>query len=235
MTHTDTPVASFDYERARQNMIEQQIRPWDVLDPAILALLSEVPREAFVPPHLRTLAFTDTELPLTIEGQATGEVMLAPKVEARLLQALELKAHEQVLEIGTGSGYMAALAAHRVDQVISVEIQPILARFAQSNLERCSIQNVRVEMGDGAQGWSRAQPADTYDAIIVSGAVPAVPPSLLAQLKIGGRMVAIVGTVPVMTAQLITRAAPDTYLTESLFETLTKPLINAWQPSTFQF
>lgn len=227
--------ATIDLERARFNMIEQQIRTWEVLDPAVLELLSVVRREQFVPPQFRALAFSDMEIPLTLDGAATGEVMLAPKVEARFLQELSLKAHESVLEIGAGSGYMAALAAHRSAHVISIEIRPELVAFARANLQRAGIRNVRVEQGDGAAGWTGPNAPAVYDAIIVSGSLPVLPPTLAAQLKIGGRMAVIVGDAPVMTAQIVTRVGADAFETQSLFETQTRPLAGAWQPSRFRF
>jgi protein-L-isoaspartate(D-aspartate) O-methyltransferase len=219
-------------EQARTNMIEQQIRPWDVLDQSVLDLLYAVRREEFVPPQLRALAFVDTELPLRIDGVDTGEVMLAPKVEARLLQELGIQAHETVLEVGTGSGYMAALAAHRARLVLSVEIDRRLAAFGAGNLERAGIRNVQVELGDGALGWSERAP---YDVIIMSGSLPLIPDALLAQLKVGGRMAAIVGDAPAMTAQIVTRISEGGYDTLSLFETCLKPLRNAWRPDPFRF
>src|SRR5260221_560817 len=158
-----------DVELARLNMIEQQIRPWDVLDQSVLDLLYTVRREEFVPPQLRALAFADIELPLRIDGVDTGEVMMAPKVEARLLQELGIQAHEMVLEVGTGSGYMAALAAHRAHSVLSIEIDRRLASFGEANLIRAGVRNVRVEFGDGALGWSDRAP---YHVIIMSGSEP---------------------------------------------------------------
>jgi len=221
-----------DVEQARRNMIEQQIRPWEVLDPAILDLLLHVPREQFVPAHLRSLAFVDFELPLNVDGVATGEAMLAPKVEARLLQELGIHPHERVLEIGTGSGYMAALAAHRAQTVWSVEIDPRLAAFGAANLARAGVRNAHVEVGDGAQGWAAHAP---YDVIIVSGSLPVVPQAMLAQLKPGGRLAAIVGTAPAMHAQIITRTTGDGVEVLSLFETVARPLRNAQHPSAFRF
>ncbi len=224
--------AQLDLERARHNMIEQQIRPWEVLDQSVLDLLAVVRREEFVPAHLRAFAFVDTELPLNIDGVETGESMLAPKVEARLLQELGIQAHEQVLEVGAGSGYMAALAAHKGQSVLTVEIDPRLHAFAGANLARAGVRNARVELGDGAQGWAARAP---YDVIIVSGSLPVLPESILAQLKVGGRLAAIVGDAPAMTAQIVTRAAPDGYDTLPLFETVIKPLRNAQRPSRFRF
>jgi protein-L-isoaspartate(D-aspartate) O-methyltransferase len=223
---------SLDIERARQNMVEQQIRPWEVLDQSVLDLLLVVRREQFVPHAYRLLAFTDMEIPLKIDGVDTGESMLAPKVEARLLQELGIRAHEHVLEVGTGSGYMAALAAHKAQHVLTIEINPLLAGFGAANLERNGVRNVRVETGDGARGWPANAP---YDVIIMSGSLPVLPPELLAQLKIGGRLAAIVGDAPVMTAQIVTRVDESAFDTLKLFETVVKPLANAWRPSSFRF
>jgi protein-L-isoaspartate(D-aspartate) O-methyltransferase len=219
-------------EQARTNMIEQQIRPWDVLDQSVLDLLYAVRREEFVPRQLRALAFVDTELPLRIDGVDTGEVMMAPKVEARLLQELGIQAHETVLEVGTGSGYLAALAAHRARSVLSIEIDRRLVAFGGGNLERAGIRNVQVKLGDGALGWSERAP---YDVIMMSGSLPVIPDALLAQLKIGGRMAAIVGDVPVMTAQIVTRISEAGYDTLPLFETCLKALRNVWRPDPFRF
>ncbi len=223
---------AMDIERARQNMIEQQIRTWEVLDQSVLDLLLVVRREQFVPPAYRALAFTDMEIPLKIDGADTGERMLAPKVEARLLQELGIRPHEHVLEVGTGSAYMAALAAHKAQHVLTVEINPLLARFGTTNLERSGMRNVRVETGDGARGWLPKAP---YDVIIMSGSLPVLPAELLAQLKIGGRLAAIVGDAPVMQAQIVTRVSESAYDTLTLFETDLKPLANAWRPPSFRF
>jgi protein-L-isoaspartate(D-aspartate) O-methyltransferase len=224
--------APFDIEQARFNMVEQQIRPWDVLDQSVLDLMFTVRREQFVPPAYRRLAFTDMEIPLKIGDLDTGEVMLAPKVEARLLQELFIRAHEQVLEIGTGSGHMAALAAHKAHHVLTVEIDERLQAFGADNLRRAGIRNVKVEAGDGARGWPAKAP---YDVIIVSGSLPVLPDDLLAQLKIGGRLAAIVGEAPVMTAQIVTRVGERAYDRLPLFETCVKALRNAWRPSAFRF
>ena len=213
-------------------MIEQQIRPWEVLEPSVLDLLYVVKREEFVPAHLRTLAFTDFELPLNLDGEVTGETMLAPKVEAKLLQELRIHPHEQVLEIGTGSGYMAALAAHKAETVWTVEIDPRLAAFGAANLARAGVHNTHVETGDGARGWAAHAP---YDVIIVSGSLPLLPKSLLEQLKVGGRLAAVVGCGPAMSAQIVTRVTEGNFETLPLFETVTKPLRNALQPSSFRF
>lgn len=218
---------NMDYEQARFNMIEQQIRPWEVLDPGILGLLSEVKREDFVPEQYRALAFTDVELPL-----ANGSTMLEPKVEARLLQEAALKPGDKVLEIGTGSGYMAALLATRTASVTSVEIDAAQLEIARKNLERAGIGNVTLVKGDAARGWPAAAP---YDVIVVSGSLPVLPQELLQQLKVGGRLVGIVGGAPAMEAQLVTRTGEATFNTVNLFETMTAPLQNAVQGEQFVF
>lgn len=209
-----------DVEKARFNMVEQQIRPWDVLDPKVLELLFKMKREEFVPPALRTLAFADTEIPLRLDDYDSGESMLAPKVEARLLQELALKPTDSVLEIGAGSGYQTALLASQAQTVTSVEILPKLAAFAQANLKRAGIANATVQVGDGSKGWGSTE----YDAILVTGSVPEVPDSLKYQLRVGGRLAIIVGQAPVMTTLLITRTTAASFETTSLFETLVKPL-----------
>lgn len=219
-------------EHARANMIEQQIRPWDVLDQTVLDLLYTVRREEFVPPQMRSLAFADTELPLRIDGVDTGETMMSPKVEARLLQELGIQAHETVLEVGTGSGYMTALAAHRARSVLSIEIDGRLYGFGTANLQRAGIRNANVQLGDGALGCSEHAP---YDVIIISGSLPVLPDALLQQLRIGGRIAAIVGDAPAMTAQIVTRVSESSYDTLPLFETCIKRLRNAWQPDPFRF
>lgn len=216
-----------DFEKARFNMIEQQVRPWDVLDPDVLDLLGGIHRENFVPPAFRNLAYADCEIPL-----GNGSVMLAPKIEARALQALAPRRHEKVLEIGTGSGYMAALLAAHAAQVWSIEIDPALAQQACANLERAGVVNVTVETGDGLSGLPAHAP---YDVIVVSGAVPAIPQVLLEQLKVGGRLFAIVGDAPVMEAQRVTRVSETAWSTVNLLETATRPLANAPRPSTFIF
>ena len=224
--------AGFDIEKARYNMVEQQVRTWDVLDQSVLDLLFIVKREDFVPPAYRALAFADMELPLTVDGWASGESMWAPKVEARFLQELAIRRHERVLEIGTGSGYMAALLAHKADDVTSAEVEPRLKAFGEANLRRAGIHNVRLRVDDASRGL----PADApYDVIVVTGSLPVVPPDMTDQLKVGGRLAAIVGDEPAMVAQIITRVTRDGYDTIKLFETSTKPLRNALRPSAFRF
>jgi protein-L-isoaspartate(D-aspartate) O-methyltransferase len=214
-------------EQARFNMIEQQIRPWEVLDPQVLDLLFVVKREDFVPPAYRNLAFADMEIPL-----GNGQMMLAPKIEAKMLQELGLKKTDKVLEIGTGSGYMAALLAARAEHVVSVECRPALVDIAKQNLERAGITNVTIELGDGANGWSQRGP---FDAIVVSGSVPAVPDTLLKQLRVGGRLAVVVGQAPVMEAQLITCTADGIYNTVNLFETVIPALDGVAAKESFSF
>jgi protein-L-isoaspartate(D-aspartate) O-methyltransferase len=214
-------------EQARANMVEQQIRPWEVLDPAVLELLYAVPREAFVPEPLRNLAFADLELPI-----GEGERMMAPKVEARILQALALRKTERVLEVGTGSGYLTALLARSAAQVHSLEIRPALAAFGRANLERHGIDNVTLEIGDGARGDAKRAP---YDAIVLTGSTPVLPASLREQLAPGGRLFAVVGEAPVMAARLVTCTAPGAYATLDMFDTVLAPLANAERASRFRF
>jgi protein-L-isoaspartate(D-aspartate) O-methyltransferase len=211
-------------EQARFNMIEQQIRPWNVLDQDVLDLLVVVKREEFVPAACKNLAFVDTEIPLP-----GGEFMFTPKLEARLLQEVMLKKHENVLEIGTGSGYMAALLAHKGRHVTSIEISPELKSMAEKNLSQAGVTNVTVELGDGSTGWAKGAP---YDVIVISGALEVLPEEFLAQIKVGGRIAVIEGTAPVMSANIITRVGEAAYDTVKVFETVVKPL-KAAAPSHF--
>ena len=214
-------------EQARFNMIEQQIRPWNVLDPAVLSLLSVVKREDFVPAAQRSLAFMDIEIPLP-----GGQVMLAPRLEARLLQDLALHRHEKVLEIGTGSGFMAALLAHRAQQVVSWEIRPELVAMAKENLRQSMVMNVEVRQGDAAAGDASRGP---WDAIVLSGSVHELPQALLGQLKIGGRLVAIVGDEPMMRALRVVRISDKEFRTDVLFDTVAPRLEGFAPASRFHF
>ena len=214
-------------EQARFNMIEQQIRTWEVLDDSVLSLLSVVKREEFVPAAYRSMAFVDTEVPLP-----NGQSMLAPKVEARLLQELAVQRHERVLEVGSGSGYMAALLAQKAQHVTTLEIDPGLAAFASDNLKRAWVVNVTVMNADASQ----APPVDgPFDVIVLSGSVAEVPPVLLGQLKPGGRLVAIVGQLPVMRAVLMTRGEDAGHASVELFDTVAPRLIGFGEPSRFSF
>jgi len=223
--------ATMNTEQARFNMIEQQIRPWEVLDTAVLQLLSVVKREDFCPPAHRALAFVDMEIPLGDPANA-GEAMLAPKVEARLLQDLAIQKHETVLEIGTGSGYMAALLAHRAHQVTTLEINPALAATARVNLQRAGIHNAEVLVADGAQGGLAQGP---FDVILLSGSVAEIPPALLALLKSGGRLAAIVGQEPVMRATIVTRTGDAAFRSVQPWDTLAPRLLHFPEPSRFSF
>ncbi|WP_431095566.1 protein-L-isoaspartate O-methyltransferase family protein [Polaromonas aquatica] len=226
-----------NYEQARFNMIEQQIRPWEVLDNQVLSLLAVVKREDFVPAAHKALAFVDMEIPL---GAKPGQCMLAPKVEARILQELAVQKHEKVLEIGAGSGYMAALLAHRAQQVITMEIDPGLAQTARDNLQRAGLYNAEVRTGDGtakiAQAVSSSDPLrGPFDVIVLSGSVAEVPASLLSLLKVGGRLSAIVGFEPMMRATLVTRVAEDAWRTTQAWDTVAPRLLNFPEPSKFSF
>jgi len=214
-------------EQARFNMVEQQIRPWEVLDQDVLDLLMSLKREEFVPAAARDLAFADLEIPL-----GHGESMLPPKLEARILQEVAPRPSDSVLEVGTGSGYMAALLAGMAKQVTSVEIRPQLKAMGEKNLRAQEVLNVTVELGDAALGWAAHAP---YDVIVLTGSTPLLPDSLLAQLKVGGRLFAIVGDAPLMEARLVTCVAEGVFRTVNLFETCVQPLLNAAHPERFVF
>ena len=214
-------------EQARFNMIEQQIRPWDVLDAHVLHLLSVVKREDFVPAAHKALAFVDMEIPLP-----GAQAMLAPRVEARLLQDLIVQKHEKVLEIGAGSGYMAALLAHRAQRVITLEINAPLADMARSNLQMAGVHNAEVRHQDGSRGAPAEGP---FDVILLSGSLAEVPHSLLEHLKIGGRLGAIVGDEPMMRATFVTRVGETQYRTLQPWDTVAPRLQNFPEPSRFSF
>ena len=213
-------------EQARFNMIEQQIRPWDVLDTSVLDLLGVVRREDFVPAAYRALAFSDLEIPL-----AEGRAMLSPKLEARMQQDMHVQRHERVLEIGTGSGFMAALLGHRAQQVYTMETSPSLAASATEKLRRSGVNNVSVIEGDGSQGCPGEAP---FDAIVLSGSVARVPAELLEQLKPGGRLVAIEGEEPIMRAVRYTREDAG-IKREELFDTIAPRLSGFPEAPRFHF
>jgi protein-L-isoaspartate(D-aspartate) O-methyltransferase len=228
-----SPQPSLD--QLRFNMIEQQIRPWDVLDPQVLQLLSVLRREEFVPAAHRALAFADMMVPLrghAEEAMRLGQVMLEPKMEARLLQDADPKPHDKVLEVGTGSGYMAALLAGRAQRVVSLEIEPELVRLARENLQKAGVRNVDVREADGAHGLAAEGP---FDVIVLSGSVAEVPSALLQQLKVGGRLVTIVGDEPVMRATLMTRTGDASYTTAQRWDTLAPRLLHFPAPPRFRF
>ena len=214
-------------EQARTNMVEQQIRTWEVLDQDVLDLLYTVPREEFVPLSCRNLAFSDMEIPI-----GEGEKMWAPKLEARVLQELAPKRSDRVLEIGTGSGYLTALLAHRSAHVHSIEIRPALAAFGKANIARHGVDNVSLAVGDGANGLPAEGP---FDIVVLTGSVPRLPKTLLDLLAPGGRAFAVIGEPPVMTATVIAATAAGALHSVELFETLLSPLANCKQPSRFTF
>ena len=214
-------------EQARFNMIEQQIRPWNVLDAQVLHLLAVVKREDFVPPAHKALAFADMEIPL-----GHGQTMLAPRVEARLLQDAAVRKHEKVLEIGAGSGYLTALLAHQAQRVIALEIDADLAKMARANLQKAGIHNADVRHVDGVVGAAAEAP---FDLIVLGGSVPEVPQNLLAQIKVGGRLLGLVGEDPVMCATLITRVSETEFKTRTLWDCVAPALQNFPVPSHFEF
>lgn len=218
-------MSEVNLEQARFNMIEQQIRPWEVLDQTVLDTIAAVPREAFVPEKYRNLAFSDLNVPLP-----HGECMMSPKLEARMLQALAVQPAESVLEIGTGSGYVTALLASLARHVFSVDIHNDFLDSAAQKLRAHHLVNVQLEEGDAAQGWPSHAP---YDVIAVTGSLPMLPEYFQQSLKIGGRLFVIVGDSPVMEAMLITRLSDSEFQREGLFETDLPPLRNALQPNRF--
>jgi protein-L-isoaspartate(D-aspartate) O-methyltransferase len=214
-------------EQARFNMVEQQIRTWDVLDPNVLELLFMVKREEFVPPEHRAIAFADLEIPL-----GHGEAMMQPKVEARILQELALQPHETVYEVGTGSGYLTALMARRARHVTSAEIYPDIQARAADNLRAAGVSNVTLLQGDSARS-PLAESA--FDVIVLTGSTPILPQAFLDRLGPGGRLFAVVGDPPVMKAVLVRQPVPGSFQHTELFETIIKPLVNAAEPSRFRF
>jgi protein-L-isoaspartate(D-aspartate) O-methyltransferase len=218
-----------DMNQARFNMIEQQIRPWEVLDPEVLALLSTVHREDFVPLAHQALAFVDMEIPL---GSSPSQVMLAPRVQARLLQDLAVQPTDKALDVGTGSGFMAALLAHQAASVLSLEIDAGLAKQAQANLQKAGVTNVTVRQADGSQGANADGP---FDVIVLNGSVAEVPAILLQQLTLGGRLVAIVGQEPMMRATVITRNTETTWTTTEPWDCNAPRLSGFAEPSHFKF
>ncbi|MDP2247372.1 MAG: protein-L-isoaspartate O-methyltransferase [Nitrosomonadales bacterium] len=225
---TDLQLAEHESrEQARFNMIEQQIRTWEVLDTKVLDLLKEVPRENFVPPQYIGLAFADIEIPI-----GEGQTMLSPKVEGRILQALEIKKTDTVLEIGTGSGYLTALLAKSAKEVVSVELNPALSALAKERLAKHHIENVSLEVGNAADGWPSQTP---YDVIVFTGSLPVSPEKVKQNLAVGGRMFVVIGDAPAMHATMIRRVSAESFKVDVIFETCLPPLNNAPQPDRFQF
>jgi protein-L-isoaspartate(D-aspartate) O-methyltransferase len=216
-----------DFEQARYNMVEQQIRPWDVLDQGVLDLLFKVRREDFVPEAHRSLAFVDMEIPL-----GHGEFMWTPKLEARVLQELDIRRNDRVLEIGTGSGYLTALLAAEAADVVSVDIQPDFTAAAGQKLRAHGIGNIELHTGDAATDWDDE---NGFDVIVLTGSTPLLSDALVRRLRTGGRLFAVVGEAPVMQAQLVTCSAPGAYRSVTLFETCVKALLNAPHPAAFVF
>ena len=218
-------MSEMNIEQARFNMIEQQIRPWEVLDQKVLNLIADVPREEFVPTSYRNLAFADMNVPI-----GYNEVMMAPKLEARMLQALAIQPHDSVLESGTGTGYVTTLLAKLARHVDSVDVHEEFIAAAMGKLASDGTLNVSLFQGDAAQGWARNAP---YDVIAITGSLPLLPKSFQESLRIGGRLFVIVGDAPVMEAKLITRVGEHEYQEQGLFETDIPPLRNALQPNRF--
>jgi protein-L-isoaspartate(D-aspartate) O-methyltransferase len=218
-------MSEMNIEQARFNMIEQQIRPWEVLDQKVLNIIADVPREEFVPATYMNLAFTDMCVPI-----GYNEVMMAPKLEARMLQSLDIQPQESVLEVGTGTGYVTTLLAKLARHVYSIDIHEEFVAAARGKLASDGTVNVTIEQGDAAQGWERHAP---YNVIALTGSVPLLPKAFQESLAIGGRLFAIVGDAPVMEARLITRVGQNEYQEQNLFETDLPPLRNALQPNRF--
>ncbi len=218
---------SLNFEQARFNMIEQQIRPAEVLDYGVLDTIAATPREDFVPEDFRELAFSDINIPI-----GDGEVMMKPLMEARLLQALNVQPDDKILEIGTGSGYFTALLAKLGQRVDSIEIDPTLLQQARARLEAHGIDNASLIEGDGARGWDDG---GNYDVIAITGSLPSLPEGLKQKLTVGGRLIAIIGTAPVMEVTLITRLSDDQWTTDALYETELPALRNTEQPQGFVF
>ena len=216
-----------DLDRARFNMVNQQIRPWEVLDHQVLNAMESMPRDRFVPSPYRNLAYADTGIPI-----GHGQHMMTPLVEGRMLQALALRSSDMVLEVGTGSGFVTALLARFAKHVYSVDIHSDFLKLARERLDVQSVTNVTLEQGNAATGWDQHAP---YDAIVLTGSVPEIPDAFLRSLRSGGRLFAVVGASPIMTARLVTRIDEDAYAREDLFETLLSPLVGVAPSQPFLF
>lgn len=218
---------AIDFESAREYMVERQVRTWEVLDPAVLDVMRTLPRDRFVPAAFRNLAYADTQVPL-----GHGETMMQPKVEGRILQALDIHANDRILEIGTGSGWLTALLAHLGGNVHSIDIREEFTAGARQALAALDIANVTLETRDAA---TLDGLANDYDCIVVTGSMPALHDSFRTRLAAGGRLFAIIGTAPIMEAQLHVRVSADDWSVESLFDTAIPALVNAWNPKRFSF
>ena len=225
------PMNEMDYNQARFNMVEQQVRPWDVLDPRVLNVIGNIPREQFVPEASKRLAYADLAIPIG-EYQGRTSHMLNPVIEGRMLQSLAITEDDTVLQIGTGTGYITACLATLARHVDSVDINPDMTAMAEKNLARFEITNVVLSTGDGSSKWEQKQ---FYDCIAIMGSMPAIPDFYKKALKEGGRMFVVVGDAPVMKAMLVTRIGKNEWIDEELFETCIDPLINAEKPAQFVF
>ena len=224
-------MSKMDYNQARFNMVEQQVRPWDVLDPRVLNVIGNIPREQFVPEQSRKLAYADTSLPIgEFEGRTSH--MLNPVIEGRLLQSLAISEDDTVLQIGTGTGYITACLATLARHVDSVDINPEMTALAEKNLARFDITNINLSSGDGSGKWEQKQ---YYDCIAIMGSMPVIPEYYKKALKDGGRLFVVVGDAPVMKALLVTRIKKNEWTIDELFETCIDPLINAEKPAQFEF
>jgi len=210
-----------DFEKARFNMVEQQVRPWDVLNPRVLDVISEIPREQFAPDEYKNLAYVDTRIPLgSYEDQPC--TMANPTIDGRILQELDIQDEDLILEIGTGSGYLTACLATLGRHVDSVDINEDLTAMAEKNLQALNINNVNIATGDASKTWEQKQ---NYDVIVISAAMKSIPESYKKLLKPGGRLFVVTGEAPAMTAHRVTRTGNDEWTTEDLFETNIEPMI----------
>ena len=224
-------MSSMDFNQARFNMVEQQVRPWDVLDPRVLNVIGNIPREQFVPEESRKLAYADVRIPIG-EFQGRTSHMLNPVIEGRMMQSLQIGENDTVLQIGTGTGYITACLATLGRHVDSVDINPDMTTLAEQNLARFEITNVNLSTGDGSRKWEQKR---YYDCIAIMGSMPEVPGFYKKALKDGGRMFVVVGEAPVMKALLVTRVGKNEWTLQELFETCIEPLINAEKPEEFRF
>ena len=227
--------ARFNLREARFNMIEQQIRTWDVIDPTVLQLLNDVPRERFVPAEYQGLAFADIEIPLGYDSNGQLQSMLSPKLEGRILQALNVQKHQHILHIGTGSGYFTALLASLAKHVDAIEINADLSAQAAYNLAKNNISNVTLTVADGILGQPCENNKQQFDAIVYTGSSPREPAGVRQQLSIGGVLFMVLGNAPAMQATLIQRVSETGFRENVLFETCLPALINAPQMKQFEF